>query len=692
MISGPNWSTNPLNSVTSEEEELAFVGPQYLVPVLTGPVEMLLRPLHPGGSILFRNQRRRFTVETDGGDGEFKENSRLIAGAVSLGLVLDVFKMFLSPLRSLKRGLLELRNARLCHAEQSRQRHHVDCPTPRLEKSPVSPKVVVKKKRGRPPGPSRQRAAKKAPILEDESEESQDGSKANRKAKRRYLGQEHNAAKRTRKLTDRDSATPSHVSRSRSPSTSTSSCFKYEDLGAPLILKYDDVSPSTPTARRPNLSSAASVTSSIRQGSYSSAISLLIDEEEQEQKPDREVIVVGPVAAPIVYEEDDDIIFIPQPKEEPEDEIQCIEPAPAQFRQPAPVPKVAPEVASSAPALSNAPDDSTLSLTEFSIKKLIFSFLNDLFTVDPELFCKTVVCLENDKKKEGLVYLMSATLNSRTNQYTEEFMELLANSNQDETYANADWRQYSNYTAEFRSRCSLADIMKDELSPKTFFEIIESIMDIEKQFLEYVASHEEINNDFTKQIVAEAVTSLIARIAASTFQMATLTHIHWAPAEYVRRRLRMIANGWQEFIRKGGLYKIMQFKMRSLEPSAFSEFVDKRLEETDDRLNLAISLLTIPADGLKNKILNEMEVSAEEFEFMVTNTTFDDNKHYSYPCTQCRGLVPRFRDEESLEIHNRLLHSTDCDCHMCFDDFPNKTALTLHILIKHQGDLSAEDE
>ncbi|CAD6185904.1 unnamed protein product [Caenorhabditis auriculariae] len=101
-----------------------FVGRQNLVPVLTGPVEMLLRPLHPGDSILFRNQRRRFTVETDGGDGEFEKTSRLIAGAVSLGLVLGVFKMFLSPLRSLKRGLPELRNARLCHAEHSRQRHH----------------------------------------------------------------------------------------------------------------------------------------------------------------------------------------------------------------------------------------------------------------------------------------------------------------------------------------------------------------------------------------------------------------------------------------------------------------------------------------------------------------------------------------------------------------------------------------
>ncbi|CAD6190073.1 unnamed protein product [Caenorhabditis auriculariae] len=61
-----------------------FVGPQNLVPVLTGPVEMLLRPLHPGGSILFRNQRRRFTVETDGGVGEFKKTSRLIARAANL--------------------------------------------------------------------------------------------------------------------------------------------------------------------------------------------------------------------------------------------------------------------------------------------------------------------------------------------------------------------------------------------------------------------------------------------------------------------------------------------------------------------------------------------------------------------------------------------------------------------------------
>ncbi|CAD6186117.1 unnamed protein product [Caenorhabditis auriculariae] len=43
--------------------------------------------------------RRRFTVETDGGDGEFKKTSRLIAGA-------------------------ELRNARLCPAEHSCQRHH----------------------------------------------------------------------------------------------------------------------------------------------------------------------------------------------------------------------------------------------------------------------------------------------------------------------------------------------------------------------------------------------------------------------------------------------------------------------------------------------------------------------------------------------------------------------------------------
>ncbi|CAD6191447.1 unnamed protein product [Caenorhabditis auriculariae] len=94
-------STNPLNFVTPEEEELVFVGPQNLVPALTRPVEMLLRPLHPGGSILFRNQRRLFTVETDGGDSEFKKTSRLIAGAVSLGLVLDVLKMILSSLRGL---------------------------------------------------------------------------------------------------------------------------------------------------------------------------------------------------------------------------------------------------------------------------------------------------------------------------------------------------------------------------------------------------------------------------------------------------------------------------------------------------------------------------------------------------------------------------------------------------------------
>ncbi|CAD6199441.1 unnamed protein product [Caenorhabditis auriculariae] len=123
-VSQPNWSTNPLNSITPEEEELVFVGPQNLVPALTGPVEMLLRPLHPGGSILFRNKRRRFTVETDGGDGEFKKTYCLIAGAVSLGLVLDAFKMFLSPLRSLTRGFPELRNGRLCHAEHSYQSHH----------------------------------------------------------------------------------------------------------------------------------------------------------------------------------------------------------------------------------------------------------------------------------------------------------------------------------------------------------------------------------------------------------------------------------------------------------------------------------------------------------------------------------------------------------------------------------------
>ncbi|CAD6185812.1 unnamed protein product [Caenorhabditis auriculariae] len=100
------WSDETVfHHVFIVKEELAFVGPQNLVPVLTGPVEMLLRPLHPGGSILFRNQRRRFTVETDGGDGEFKKTSRLIAGARSHGLVLDVFKMFLSSLRSVTRGL-----------------------------------------------------------------------------------------------------------------------------------------------------------------------------------------------------------------------------------------------------------------------------------------------------------------------------------------------------------------------------------------------------------------------------------------------------------------------------------------------------------------------------------------------------------------------------------------------------------
>ncbi|CAD6199687.1 unnamed protein product [Caenorhabditis auriculariae] len=69
------------SSTMFHKEELALVGPQNLVPVSTGPVQMLLRPLHPGGSILFRNQRRRFTVETDGGDGEFKKTSRLMARA-----------------------------------------------------------------------------------------------------------------------------------------------------------------------------------------------------------------------------------------------------------------------------------------------------------------------------------------------------------------------------------------------------------------------------------------------------------------------------------------------------------------------------------------------------------------------------------------------------------------------------------
>ncbi|CAD6192085.1 unnamed protein product [Caenorhabditis auriculariae] len=112
-----NWTRQDWNKILSSDEikfllfgsdgiqSDRFVGRQNLVPVLTGPVEMLLRPLHPGDSILFRNQRRRFTVETDGGDGEFKKTSRLIAGAVSLGLVLDVFKMFLSSLRSVTRGL-----------------------------------------------------------------------------------------------------------------------------------------------------------------------------------------------------------------------------------------------------------------------------------------------------------------------------------------------------------------------------------------------------------------------------------------------------------------------------------------------------------------------------------------------------------------------------------------------------------
>ncbi|CAD6199639.1 unnamed protein product [Caenorhabditis auriculariae] len=88
-----NWTRQDWNKILWSDESKfllfgsdgiqwdRFVGPQNLVPVLTGPVEMLLRPLHPGGSILFRNQRRRFTVETDGGDGEFKKTSRLIGGA-----------------------------------------------------------------------------------------------------------------------------------------------------------------------------------------------------------------------------------------------------------------------------------------------------------------------------------------------------------------------------------------------------------------------------------------------------------------------------------------------------------------------------------------------------------------------------------------------------------------------------------
>ncbi|CAD6196836.1 unnamed protein product [Caenorhabditis auriculariae] len=124
-----NWTRQDWNKILwSDESKFLLFGSDgiqwNLVPVLTGPVEMLFRPRHPAGSILFRNQRRRFTDQTDGGDGEFKKTSRLIAGAVSLGLVLNVFKMFLSSLRSVTRGLPELRNARLCHAEHSCQRHH----------------------------------------------------------------------------------------------------------------------------------------------------------------------------------------------------------------------------------------------------------------------------------------------------------------------------------------------------------------------------------------------------------------------------------------------------------------------------------------------------------------------------------------------------------------------------------------
>ncbi|CAD6196640.1 unnamed protein product [Caenorhabditis auriculariae] len=124
-----NWTRQDWNKILwSDESKFLLFGSDgiqwNLVPVLTGPVEMLFRPLHPAGSILFRNQRRRFTDQTNGGYGEFKKTSRLIAGAVSLGLVVDVFKMFLSSLRSVTRGLPELRNARLCHAEHSCQRHH----------------------------------------------------------------------------------------------------------------------------------------------------------------------------------------------------------------------------------------------------------------------------------------------------------------------------------------------------------------------------------------------------------------------------------------------------------------------------------------------------------------------------------------------------------------------------------------
>ncbi|CAD6200226.1 unnamed protein product [Caenorhabditis auriculariae] len=137
MISGPNWSTNSLNSVTSEEEELAYVGRQNLVPVLTGPVEThftLAARFFSEISGFFTARllmipaalRRRFTVETDGGDGEFEKTSRLNPGAVSLGLVLGVFKIALalnSAILSFP-TLQELRNARLCHAEHSCQRHH----------------------------------------------------------------------------------------------------------------------------------------------------------------------------------------------------------------------------------------------------------------------------------------------------------------------------------------------------------------------------------------------------------------------------------------------------------------------------------------------------------------------------------------------------------------------------------------
>ncbi|CAD6199138.1 unnamed protein product [Caenorhabditis auriculariae] len=110
------WSDETvLHQVSQGRRNLFFVGPQNLVPVLTGPVEMLLRPLHPGGSIL-ENQRTSSLIQQRF-ERRFAIGWQIRKLPSDTSAWFDVFKMFLSSIRDISalaaRNHLDAENARL---------------------------------------------------------------------------------------------------------------------------------------------------------------------------------------------------------------------------------------------------------------------------------------------------------------------------------------------------------------------------------------------------------------------------------------------------------------------------------------------------------------------------------------------------------------------------------------------------